>query len=77
MLSSNIERTIPEICFKSAELHTDNFKVSLVRKKKGNQKTIELKMSAKGVHKKYLLSPEAFGDPSSPVEKVNRLLLSN
>lgn len=75
MLSSNIERTIPEICFSSAELRTDRFAVSIVRKKKGKQKLVELKWSTRGSRWSRLLPPEAFGDSSSPVEKANRDIL--
>src|SRR4030042_3025032 len=68
MLSSNLERTVPEVNFRFAELLTDTFSVSLRRpRKRGKTGGVEIVWNTGGKKKKVLAPEVNFGNPACKV----------
>jgi ABC-type lipoprotein export system ATPase subunit len=76
MLSSNLERTIPEVRFRFAELVTDTFSVSLrCPHTKDKSETVEVVWKSAKHKRKFIVPAGSFGSPACKVEIANRDLL--
>lgn len=79
MLSPNVERTVPEISFHSAELHTDNFTLNITRKAIKKREKAFIKFTENG---KKPFDTEAWSDEFyepmgiDKVEEVNRRIMA-
>ncbi len=75
MLSSNLERAVPEVNFRFAQLVTDTFEVTLTKQaSKGGKAIVTWKTT--GPKKKVVAPLNSFGSPACKVEIANQAIVN-